>query len=158
MVVRRRRLRSTYRACPAKVGRYNRRVIEPATIYLAKAEESLAGAESEFTNGRYNNTANRCYYACFQAAVAALIGAGIGPTRAGGQWSHAFVPAQFDGQLIRRRKLYPSELRNVLGRNYLLRQVADYEEDAVTHTEASRALRRTRPFVEAIRARGGERR
>lgn len=29
-------------------------------IYLFKAEESLAGAESEFINGRYNNTANRC--------------------------------------------------------------------------------------------------
>ena len=43
------------------------------TIYLAKAEESLRTAESEFANGRYNSCANRCYYACFQAAIAALL-------------------------------------------------------------------------------------
>jgi hypothetical protein len=46
-------------------------------IYLIKAEESLRGAESEFAQGRYNNAANRCYYACFQAAVAALHHANI---------------------------------------------------------------------------------
>jgi len=40
-------------------------------IYLAKALESLEGAESELANRRYNNCANRCYYASFQAAVAA---------------------------------------------------------------------------------------
>ena len=38
-------------------------------VYLRKAEESLEGANSEFVNGRYNNAVNRCYYACFQAAV-----------------------------------------------------------------------------------------
>jgi uncharacterized protein (UPF0332 family) len=32
-------------------------------IYLAKANESLLTAESEFANGRYNSCANRCYYA-----------------------------------------------------------------------------------------------
>src|SRR5205823_6359850 len=41
-----------------------------------KALESLAGAESELANGRYNNAANRAYYACFQAAIAALQRAG----------------------------------------------------------------------------------
>jgi hypothetical protein len=65
-------------------------------------------------------------------------------------WSHAFVPAQFDGQLIGRRKLYPPELRSVLARNYALRQKADYEQGLVTQTEASWALRRTRSFVQAI--------
>ena len=47
------------------------------TIYLAKAEESLRTAESEFANSRYNSCANRCYYACFQAAIAALLAEGI---------------------------------------------------------------------------------
>lgn len=31
-------------------------------IYLAKALEALAGAESELVNHRYNNVANRAYY------------------------------------------------------------------------------------------------
>ena len=62
------------------------------TIYLAKAAESLRTAESEFANGRYNSCANRCYYACFQAAIAVLLSEGIRPR---GQWSHAFVQGHF---------------------------------------------------------------
>src|SRR5713101_9744452 len=97
-----------------------------ATLYLAKADESLAGAESELANGRYNNCANRCYYACFQAAIAALIRASIRPLGDQDQWSHGFVEAQFAGELVNRRKLYPAELRDVLTRLIELRQVADY--------------------------------
>ena len=89
----------------------------------------------------------------YQAAIAALQRAGIRPR--GEQWSHEFVPAQFDGQLIYRRKLYPTELRSVLERNYVLRQKADYEDDEVTQTEAQRALRRTRSFVQSVQERGG---
>ena len=44
-----------------------------SAIYLAKAEESLTGAESEYANRRYQNCANRAYDACYQAAVAALL-------------------------------------------------------------------------------------
>jgi uncharacterized protein (UPF0332 family) len=40
-------------------------MVEQGSIMLKKALESLAGAESEFANARYNNCANRCYYACF---------------------------------------------------------------------------------------------
>ncbi len=120
--------------------------------FLSKAVESLAGAELEFSSGWYNNCANRCYYACFQAAIAALQRAGIRPL--GDQWSHEFVPAQFDGGLIHRRKLYPTDLRNVLERNHALRRTADYDEDAVSRTEAERALRRARTFVTTIQ--GGE--
>lgn len=49
--------------------------VDIAELYLAKALESLAGSESEFANQRHNNCANRCYFACFQAAITALIGA-----------------------------------------------------------------------------------
>jgi uncharacterized protein (UPF0332 family) len=73
-------------------------------FYLAKAQESLAGAESEFANGRYNNCANRSYYACFQAAIAALLHAGIQPRSPQGQWGHDFVQAELIGQLINRQK------------------------------------------------------
>jgi uncharacterized protein (UPF0332 family) len=130
-------------------------VIGQEQLFLDKAQESLAGAQSEFANGRYNNCANRCYYACFQAAITALPRAGIRPR--GEQWSHEFVPGQFNGQLIYRRKLYPPQLRHILERNYTLRQKADYAEDLVTETEANRALRRTHSFVHAIEERGGER-
>jgi uncharacterized protein (UPF0332 family) len=129
---------------------------EREPVFLEKARESLAGAESEFANGRYNNCANRVYYACFQAAIAALMEAGIRPR--GEEWSHSFVPAQFDGQLIYRRKVFATELRSILERNYVLRQKADYEDDVVTQTEASRALRRCHTFVQAVveRAEGSQ--
>ena len=128
-------------------------MIEREYPFLNKAVESLIGAESEFSNKRYNNTANRAYYACFQAAIAALLRAGVRPPRE--EWSHEFVPSQFDGVLINRRHLYPTELRGVLNRNAGLRLSADYDEDPVTQTEANRALRRSRTFVGAIQAEGG---
>ena len=43
-----------------------------AELYLRKALESLAGAESECANRRFSNCANRAYYAAFQAAISAL--------------------------------------------------------------------------------------
>jgi uncharacterized protein (UPF0332 family) len=68
---------------------------DPFTIYLAKAEESLLGVESEFAHGRYNNVANRCYYACFQAAIAALQYAGMVPHGRQTTWGHAFFSTRF---------------------------------------------------------------
>ena len=125
---------------------------QTTTIYLTKAYESLLTAESEFANGRYNSCANRSYYACFQAAIAAILNEGIRPA---GQWNHQFVQAQFVGVLINQRKRYKSELRRVLADNQSLRDKADYRPEFVTATQASRALRRTRLFITAIRQRGG---
>ncbi len=124
-------------------------------VFLEKAQASLAGAESEAANARYDNCANRLYYACFQAAVAALLRAGIRSPNLQGHWSHSFVPGQFVGQLINRRKLYPAALRDTLPRTYQLRQTADYTDDLVTQAEASRALRRARELVSAVLEQGG---
>lgn len=81
-----------------------------AVAFAEKAWENLASAQSELVNNRFNACANRCYYACFQAAIVALIREGIPPRGTGG-WGHDYVQAQFAGQLIRRRKLYPASLR-----------------------------------------------
>src|SRR5258708_17439007 len=91
-------------------------------IYLSKAEECIAGAQSEFVNSRFNNCANRCYYATFHAAIAALISSSIRPS--GSQWGHDFVQPQFNGQLINRRKVFPTVLRNTLEQNYRLHELA----------------------------------
>lgn len=129
-------------------------MINSNLLILEKALESIAGAESEAANGRYNNSANRGYYASFQAAIAALIRVGVRPPGGSTEWGHAFVAAQFD-TLINRRKIYPAEHRGVLVRNRDLRRRADYTDDVVTQTEANRALRRTRLLVDAVQARGG---
>ena len=131
---------------------YNRcKMSEPLTIYLTKADESLLGAQSEVDQGRYNNAANRCYYACFQAAIAALQQANISPPGGREDWGHAFVQAAFVGQLINRRKLYSAGLCQVLARNLTLRHKADYAPDLVTQRQAERAVERTREFLAAIR-------
>ena len=69
-----------------------------AERYLAKARESLASARANVKARRYNSAANRGYYAAFQAAVAALIHAGIRPDD--DDWGHRFVMSQFSGKLI----------------------------------------------------------
>lgn len=121
---------------------------EQAAVFLAKAEESLAGAESEHANRRFQNCANRSYYACYQAAVAALLQHRIYPR--GARWGHDTVQAQFVGELINRRKRYPAELRDVFERLFLLRQTADYGADFISEIQSARAIRRARKLVDAV--------
>jgi hypothetical protein len=56
----------------------------------------------------------------------------------------------FVGELINRRKAYPPDLRETLACNASLREAANYRHDLVSDTQASRAVRRTRTFVETI--------
>jgi uncharacterized protein (UPF0332 family) len=100
-------------------------MIEAQRTYLSKAEQSLAEAESEYANGRYDNCANRCYYACFQAGVHALRVAGVSTSGSRSMWTHEAAQAAFVTQLITRRKLYPADLRDVLPRTMALRHAAD---------------------------------
>lgn len=125
-------------------------------VYLHKAIESLASAQSDFDNGRYNSAANRSYFACLHAAVAALTREGLRFRSGDGRIRHEALQSQFVSQLIRRRRYYSFDLRSVLARNQELRQVADYETIMVSQQQAARALRRTKTFVNAIIARGGQ--
>ena len=90
----------------------------------------------------------------FQAAIVALLREGIRPS--GSAWTHSFVQAQFAGQLVTRRKAYPSALRDTLPRLEELRERADYGTTHVSQTQAQRALRRAQEFVDAIERRGGK--
>ena len=88
------------------------------------------------------------YYSCYQAAVAALLHANIRP--AGSRWGHDTVQAQFVGELINRRKQYPSSVRDTFARLFLLRQIADYAADVVSEIQAARSLRRSREFIKSV--------
>ena len=130
-------------------------MIELGGTFLDKARESIAGAKIEFDGGRYNNSANRSYYATFQAAIHALQMEGFQAFQ--GDWGHDFVQAQFNGQLVNRRHYYPTDLRSVLLDNHRLRTRADYEMRRVSEVLASRALQRAERFVAAIVRRQEER-
>jgi uncharacterized protein (UPF0332 family) len=128
-------------------------MMELDDVYWEKAEENLAAAQSELINGRYNSAASRAYYACFHAAIFALIQTGIRSTSAQRAWSHEFVQAQFNGVLINRRHLYQTQLRGTLNQNYVVRLVADYSTDHVTAVRADRAVGRSEQFLATIRPR-----
>src|SRR3954466_16056405 len=100
---------------------------DAADLYLEKARLSLAGAQSELEQRRFDNAANRAYYACFQAAVAALMKEGVRPK--GAVWEHAFVQTRFVGDLVNRRKRYPPDLRDTLNATMQQRHKADYQYD-----------------------------
>ncbi|MGH2559751.1 MAG: HEPN domain-containing protein [Thermomicrobiales bacterium] len=125
--------------------------VADAVRYLAKAENSLTGAGRQYWNGRFDNSANRNYYACFQAAIAALIQAGIRLEKRADRWPHEFVISRFVGDLIHKRHQFPPELRRELDEIQLVRHSADYKSESITEFEAYRALRRTRLFVKAVR-------
>jgi len=124
--------------------------VEEARTYLTKAVESLTSAEIDFAAARYNSCANRAYYACFQAAVAALLVAGIRPASPRGEWSHEFVQSQFNGLLIIRRKVYPAALRRVLRDTMAVRDKADYTPASVSPRVTGRVLQAAQEFVQAI--------
>jgi uncharacterized protein (UPF0332 family) len=100
--------------------------VKEARTYLTKAAESLTSAQIDCAAARDNSGANRAYYACFQAAVAALLAAGIRPVSPREEWSHEFVQSQFNGLLIIRRKLYPAVLRRVLRDAMAVREKATF--------------------------------
>ena len=125
-------------------------MIEQRGTYLTKAQESVTGARAELEAGRFNNAANRSYYAVFQAGIHALIMEGIRLPGGGTEWSHSFVEAQFVGQLINRRHIYETILRPVIGQNRDLREAADYAPESVAVVRALRALQRAERFVQAI--------
>lgn len=125
-------------------------MIASGGTFLDKARESLEGARLAHEGGRFNNSANRSYYACFQAAIHALIVAGIVVARRDTQWNHGSIQGQFNGLLINRRHRYSADLRMILSDNYEVRAQADYSDNPVSEIVALRALRRAERFVAAI--------
>ena len=121
--------------------------------WVVKSLQSLGGAESEVANLRYDNAVNRAYYACFQAAVAALLNAGEKPATGQGTRSHAVIQASFVRELIRRRKLYPASLASILPDLYAIRQQADYTTVAVSDIRCRRAVEKARSFVAEVQKR-----
>lgn len=90
--------------------------------FLNKAKENLTVAQSSYEQGHYNASANRAYYAAFQAAIAAL--AAIGKL-AEGRKNHESIPANFVTELIHRCKICPSHLKSYLVDLQRVREEAD---------------------------------
>ncbi|HZU04933.1 MAG TPA: HEPN domain-containing protein [Chloroflexota bacterium] len=128
-----------------------------AAIYLAKAEQCLAGAELAVAYGQYNNAANRAYYAAFQAAIAVLCAAGIQPPTPR-YWAHDFVLREYCHQQGAGASIWAPGSGAVLKALQDERLKADYDIEPLGAASGRRALALAREFVAAVRQRlGGER-
>lgn len=115
-------------------------------IFSTKAQENIEAAEILFENQKYNASANRAYYAAFHAAIAALTNAGIPIDRI----SHESLQAKFNGELIRKRKVYPSRFKSYLLDLQSVRLAADYKSIFVSKKVAARQNKKAREYFEAI--------
>ena len=116
-----------------------------AELFLNKVLQSLAGAQREFAVAAYDKTANRCYYACYQAAVALLIEIDqFGPLSE--RHDHDEFWAKLSAQAIRQRKIVRSEYAQRVQELLSLRRVADYSETSVNQRKAQRVSDLAREF------------
>ncbi len=118
--------------------------------YLTKSVENLTVAQWAYDNGHYNASANRAYYAVFQAALAAL--ANVSVITAEERVSHERAQALFARELITRRKLYSSDFKSHLLTLQTVRELADYKPMLVSSNLASRQLKKAKEFVHAVSA------
>jgi uncharacterized protein (UPF0332 family) len=114
--------------------------------FLTKAQENLLDAEEALERGRYNVSANRAYYAAFQAAIAALAHEHITHEKN----PHSWVQAQFSERLIKARKLYPSKLASHLLDMQKIRDRADYRPDMTNQQNAKKQIQKSREFLSFI--------
>lgn len=86
---------------------------EDWSAYLGKAHSSYRGAEACLDRQAFDSCINRCYYAVFQGAIAALIRlTDFRPQ--GGEWSHKATQAEFNRRLVIRRKVFAGEIGRTL--------------------------------------------
>ncbi len=112
--------------------------------FFDKARANLSAAQLCYDNDLFDASANRAYYAAFQAAVAALAHKGI---KRKDRLDHEWVQAQFNGRLIRRDKLFPGKIRSYLPDIQAIRNIADYRNDSVSKKETARQLAKAKEFI-----------
>ncbi|HZT09098.1 MAG TPA: HEPN domain-containing protein [Chloroflexota bacterium] len=135
-------------------GRTVRGVAPTGAPYLAKALASLSCAQLELDRGYHDSAVNRAYYACYQAAVAALVAEDVAPV-VERYWPHDVVQVKFPSVLVDQLHRYPNGMRGTLKAIFDERLKADYEPDAVSETTAREAVRRAQSFVGLVSARVG---
>ncbi|MCP4351028.1 MAG: HEPN domain-containing protein [Desulfobacterales bacterium] len=91
-------------------------------------------------------SANRAYYAAFQAAAAALAARGVTREKLGHDW----IQGDFSGKLIKRQKIYPGKLKSYLTDMQAVRDQADYKVANVSKKEASQQLRKSKEMITFI--------
>jgi uncharacterized protein (UPF0332 family) len=86
---------------------------------------------------------NRAYYVALHAALAALAHRGIKRDKI----DHGVVRADFSGELIKRRKIYPAKFKSYLSDMQFIRDQADYTDKNISMKIAERMLAKLKELV-----------
>jgi len=116
------------------------------SIFLIKAKRNIQAAQLLFDHQMYDESANRAYYAAFQAALAALSVLGIHVEG----MSHEAAQSTFNTELIHRRKIYPGHFKSYLLELQAIRIQADYSLKLTSKKIAMTQIKHAKEFVEHI--------
>ena len=118
---------------------------------LEQADEALAAAVLNLTNGLHRSAVNRAYYAMFYAVLALLAARRAETSR------HSGAISQFD-QLYIKPALLPTDFSRWLHDAFLNRQAADYGSELTLSLEDMDALlAHARDFLAGVREHLGTR-
>ena len=95
---------------------------------LARAKDSLLDVHFSIQHSRWNNAANRLYYACFYAAIALLINDGYEAR------THNGVKSLLGLQYVKNGKMN-EDLYQAYRKMFNLRQTGDYDDLIITTEE-----------------------
>ncbi|MBD1210707.1 MAG: HEPN domain-containing protein [Ignavibacteria bacterium] len=110
-----------------------------------RAQENLKAAEILLDNGLLNAAANRAYYAAYHAAAALIEAKGLEYNS-----DHRKVQAVFNGEILRRSKNLPGELRGYLATMHDIRAIADYTKKEVSKRMANEQVKKAQYFLSCI--------
>src|SRR5262245_58867907 len=120
-----------------------------APDYLEKARSSYVGARACFDRQAFDSCVSRCYYAVFQAVIAALIQlTDFRPS--GGEWSHKATQAEFNRRLVMRRKIFSGQIGKTLLTLIEWRHRADYSPTSAGSRLARTSTALAEAFLTAI--------
>ena len=117
---------------------------------LSKAIQAAASAKVLLDTGDADGACNRAYYAMFDAARAALLGAGA-PVEPEIARTHNGLISAFSLHLVKTGRV-PVALGKALNRAEELRLVADYKGDPIEHEDAAWAVDQAQGFVQVMQA------
>jgi len=111
---------------------------------LERAHDTLLDIEFAIQNMRWNNAANRLYYACYYAAIALLVSDGYVAR------THNGVKALLGLHYANEGKIN-EELIKAYRRMFNLRQTGDYDDMAeITQEEVLNLLQPAQQFIKTI--------
>ncbi|MBW6477358.1 MAG: HEPN domain-containing protein [Chromatiales bacterium] len=116
---------------------------------MLKADRACSSAKVLLEIGDVDGAANRAYYAIFDAARAALM-ASDAPVGQDIARTHSGLISTFGKHLVK-GGLVSKELGRILNRAHEIRQVADYQGDAIESIDATEIVCQAEAFIAAIR-------